>query len=200
MRVHGALVETGETGVLLLGASGVGKSETALELVVRGGRLAADDVVELFRDEAGTLRGRAQPLIRHHLEIRGIGILYLPELYGEGAVCDEARVDLVCRLESWREDAEYDRLGLERKREEFLGVDIPTLVLPVRPSANMALLVEVAAREHRAREGGPGAAERLDRQFRSRAAERSGREAGRGADGEADGGTNGRADREEDGE
>ncbi len=166
MRVHGALVEVEGTGVLLLGPSGVGKSETALELVVRGGRLAADDVVELSRDDAGGLRGRAQPLIRHHLEIRGIGIVYLPELYGEASVCDDASVDLVCRLESWREDADYERLGLERSTEEFHGVSLPVLLLPVRPSANMALLVEVAVREHRARRAGPSAAERLDRRIR----------------------------------
>ncbi len=166
MRVHGALVEVEGSGVLLLGASGVGKSETALELVVRGGRLAADDVVELFVDESGGLRGRAQPLIRHHIEIRGIGILYLPELYGERSVCDETGVDLVCRLETWQQDAEYDRLGLERQREGFLGVEIPALVLPVRPSANMALLVEVALRDQRARKLGESAAQRLDRRIR----------------------------------
>jgi HPr kinase/phosphorylase len=171
MRVHGALVEVAGTGVLLLGASGVGKSETALELVVRGSRLAADDVVELFVGPDGGVRGRAQALIRHHLEIRGIGILYLPELYGEASVCEECAVDLVCRLETWRQDAEYDRLGLERKRERFCGVEVSTLVRPVRPSANMALLVEVAVREHRARQQGPSAAERLDRRIREEGAQ-----------------------------
>ena len=165
VRVHGALVEVEGTGVLLLGPSGVGKSETALELVIRGGRLAADDVVELFQDEAGGLRGRAQELIRHYLEIRGIGILYLPELYGEASVCEDAPVDLVCRLEVWREEVEYERLGLERGTEAWLDVAVPALVLPVRPSANMALLVEVAVREHRARSAGPSAALRLDRRL-----------------------------------
>ena len=166
MRVHGALVEVEGAGVLLLGPSGVGKSETALELVVRGGRLAADDVVELFLDDAGGLHGRAQELIRHHLEIRGIGIVYLPELYGDASVSDDAPVDLVCRLEAWQQDAEYERLGLERCTEEFLGVAVPRLLLPVRPSANMALLVEVAVRDHWARQRGPSAAERLDRRIR----------------------------------
>ena len=154
-------------GVLLLGPSGVGKSETALELVIRGGRLAGDDVVELFQDAAGGLRGRAQELIRHYLEIRGIGILYLPELYGEASVCEDAAVDLVCRLEAWRDDAEYERLGLERQTEDWLGVSVPVLVLPVRPSANMALLVEVAVREHRARRTAPSAAARLDRRIQA---------------------------------
>ena len=166
MKVHGALVEVEQTGVLLLGASGVGKSETALELVVRGARLAADDVVELFLDDKGQVSGKAAELIRHHVEIRGLGILDLEDLYGAGAVCAEARVDLVCRLETWREGAEYERVGLERSRETLLGVAVPCLLLPVRPSANMALLIEVAVRDHRARRRGTSAAARLDARLR----------------------------------
>jgi len=166
-QVHGALVKVLGVGVLLLGPSGVGKSETALELVARGHRIAADDVVELRR-EGERLLGRAPELIRHHLEIRGIGILYVPDLYGAEAVCEESPVDLLCRLERWREGAPYERVGLERPTECWLGVQIPCLVLPVRPSANMALLVEVAVRDHRNRAAGGSAAERLDARLRQR--------------------------------
>jgi HPr kinase/phosphorylase len=168
MQVHGALVEVLGIGVLLLGPSGVGKSETALELVARGHRLGADDVVELSVDPAGRLRGRASELIRHHLEIRGIGILFLPDLYGPGCVCDDAAVDLICRLEHWRADADYDRVGLTRATEDLLGSAVPTLLLPVRPSANMATLVEVAVRDHLQRRVGPPAAARLDERLRHR--------------------------------
>ena len=166
MQIHGALVEVEDVGILLLGPSGVGKSETALELVARGHRLAADDVVELSIDAGGRLRGRSQAFIRHHLEIRGIGILYLPELYGEGAVCEETTVQLICRLENWQSEAAYERLGLERPTEDWLGVAVPSLLLPVRPSANMALLVEVAAREHLSRQQRPSAAARLNMRLR----------------------------------
>ena len=105
-------------------------------------------------------------MIRHHLEIRGLGILYLPDLYGPGSVCDDAPVDLLCRLEHWKEGADYERVGLSRPTEELCGVEVPALVLPVRPSANMALLVEVAVRDHLLREKGPPAAARLDARLR----------------------------------
>src|SRR4029450_2464968 len=135
------------------GPSGVGKSETALELIRRAHRLIADDVVEL-RVEGGALLGSSPELIRHHVEIRGLGILYVPDLYGPEAVRDEWAVDLCCRLEHWREDAEYERVGLVRPTESLLGHDVPSLLLPVRPAGNMATLVEVAARDHRARGAG----------------------------------------------
>ena len=107
-KVHGALVEVLDVGVLLLGASGIGKSECALELVTRGHRLVADDVVELRRDSGGRVLGRAPDVIEHHMEIRGIGIVSIPELYGPESVCDEAPVDLVCHLEHWQEGGEYE--------------------------------------------------------------------------------------------
>ncbi len=161
MRVRGV-------GVLLLGASGVGKSEIALELITRGHQLAADDVVEL-RAEAGRLYGQARPPIRHFLEIRGLGILCVPDLYGEHAVVDEAAVDLVCRLETWRPGASYERVGLERAAEALLGVELPAVVLPVRASANMATLVEAAVRDHIQRARGPSGAARLDARLREEA-------------------------------
>jgi HPr kinase/phosphorylase len=166
MKVHGALVDVCGVGVLLLGPSGIGKSECALELVSRGHRLVADDVVELERVAAGGLVGRAPERIRHHMEIRGLGILYIPDLFGPEGVAESAGVDLVCELERWREGAPYDRLGLERARMELGGVDLPRLVLPARPGGSMATVVEVAAREHRRRTEGVNAAARLDDRLR----------------------------------
>lgn len=148
-------------GVLVCGPSGVGKSETALELIRRGHRLVADDVVEIRRDGEGLL-GTSPALIRHHLEIRGLGILYVPDLYGPEAVRDAWRLDLCCRLEHWREGAEYERIGLLRPTELLLGCPVPSLLLPVRPAGNMATLVEVAARDHELRASGVVAAHRLD--------------------------------------
>ena len=161
MQVHGGLLRVRGAGVLLLGPSGVGKSETALELIARGHQLVADDVVELWL-EHGHVMGRAREAIRHFLEIRGLGILCVPDLYGPGAVAEESTVALVCHLEHWREGASYERVGLERQREPFLGVELPSLVLPVRPSANMATLVEAAVRDHEQRARGRSGAEKLD--------------------------------------
>jgi len=166
MRLHGALLEVHGVGVLLLGPSGIGKSECALELVSRGHRLAADDVVELAREPEGRLVGRAPERIRHHMEIRGLGILYLPDLFGPESVAESAAVELVCELERWREGAYYDRLGLERESVELEGVRLPRIVLPARPGGSMATVVEVAAREHRRRSEGVNAAERLDARLR----------------------------------
>jgi HPr kinase/phosphorylase len=165
MQIHGGLLRVRGCGVLLLGASGVGKSETALELVARGHQLVADDVVELWV-ESGGLRGRARASIQHFLEIRGLGILCIPDLYGPSAVADETPVSLICRLEHWREGASYERVGLERPRELLLGVSLPSLVLPVRPSANMATLVEAAVRDHEQRGRGRSGAEKLDARLR----------------------------------
>jgi HPr kinase/phosphorylase len=165
LRLHGTLLEVLGVGVLIRGPSGVGKSETALELIRRGHRLVADDVVEL-RLVDGELVGTAPALIRHHVEIRGLGILYVPDHYGSEAVRDEYAVDLCCRLEHWRESAEYERIGLLRPSEPILGKPVPCLLLPVRPAGNMATLVEVAARDHRLRAAGVVAAGRLDARVR----------------------------------
>lgn len=167
MGIHAALVHVLGVGVLIRGPSGVGKSETALELLTRGHRLVADDVVEIRRDERGDLIGRAPELIRHHMEIRGLGLLFVPELFGEKAVLDEARIDLVCRLEHWNEGASYDRTGLDRPVEAVEGEELPAIVLPVRPSANMATLIEVGVRDHMHRSLRGSAAERLEARFRA---------------------------------
>jgi len=164
VQVHGALVQVQDVGVLLLGPSGVGKSETALELVTRGHRLVADDVVELERD-GERLVGRAPERIRHYLEIRGLGILFIPELYGPQAVLAEGRVDLLCRLERDAPGREYERVGLERAQETLAGVALPVVRLPVRAATSLGVIVEAAARDHCMRARGPSAAARLDARF-----------------------------------
>jgi len=166
MQLHGALVEVHGVGVLLRGPSGIGKSETALELVSRGHRLVADDVVEVERRSEGVLFGTALPLIRHHIELRGIGIVDVPELYGLDSVREEVRVELMCRLELWRQDVAYERLGFARPIEVLGRVPLPVVVLAMRPSGNMATLIEVAARDHRMRSRRDSAAERLDARLR----------------------------------
>lgn len=167
-QAHGVLVDVLDVGVLLLGPSGIGKSECALELVTRGHRLIADDVVRIHRAADGRLRGSAPELIRHYMEIRGIGLLHIPDLYGPDSVCLESPIDLICHLERWRENAEYERVGLERPTEKLTGVELPSLVLPVRPASSMATLVEAAARDHHQRAQGTSAAERFDAQMRDR--------------------------------
>lgn len=154
--------------MLLLGPSGIGKSECALELVRRGHALVADDVVEMTRGEDGRLVGRAPALIRYHLELRGIGVVSVPELFGENAVLDECCVDLVCHLEAWEPGLEVERLGIERPQVDYDGVSLPAFRLPARPAGSLATLVEVAVRETVQRESRPSAAERLDRRLRDR--------------------------------
>lgn len=171
VQAHGSLVEILGSGVLILGPSGVGKSECALELVRRRHKLVADDVVRLRRDE-DQLVGSAPELIRHHMEIRGIGLLYIPELYGENSVRNEATVQLVCRLEHWREGLDYERIGLERQSEKLAGVEVPSLTLPVRAGSSMATLIEVAARDAQKRREGVNAALRLDEKLRRRGQKR----------------------------
>jgi HPr kinase/phosphorylase len=165
-RVHGALVDVEGVGVLLLGPSGIGKSECALELVRRGHRLVADDVVVLARDPEGRLQGETPELIRHHMELRGVGIVYVPDLFGPDAVRERAEVGLVCRLEAWRPDLEVERVGLERPTEAWDGVALPTLRLPARPAGSLATLVEVAVRDHRVRLAGGSAVGRLEARLR----------------------------------
>jgi HPr kinase/phosphorylase len=166
MSVHGALLRVHGVGVLLLGPSGIGKSECALELVGRGHQLVADDVVELRALPDGRVMGQAPERVRHYMEIRGLGIVFVPDLYGEDSVCEETGVDLVCVLERWRDDASYERVGLERPRAELAGVPLPRLVLPARPAGSMATVIEVAARDHLQRRAGVNAARRLDRRVR----------------------------------
>jgi len=159
VRFHGVLVEVGGVGVLLVGPSGAGKSECALDLVARGHRLVADDAVELEREGDGIV-GRAAEAVGSCIEIRGLGILDVVELYGAAAFAARAPVDLLCRIEPGRRD--FDRTGLEREREELLGVPLQRVVLPATPGAPLATIVDAAARDLRARRRGPGAAARFD--------------------------------------
>ena len=165
--VHGALLEIYGVGAALLGPSGIGKSECALELLGRGHRLVADDVIELTAESGDRLMGRAPERIRHYMEIRGIGLLYIPDLYGPEAVRQEAPIDLLIHLEEWRESADYERVGLERPLEEIAGVKVPALVLPLRPAGSMATIVEVAARDTLQRRAGVNAAAKLDARLRA---------------------------------
>ena len=153
--------------MLLLGPSGVGKSECALELVRRGHRLAADDVVELSRGTSGRLEGRAPERIRHYLEIRGLGILYVPDLFGETAVVENMGVDLICHLDPPGQGREYERVGLERECTSLEGVEVPSVTLPARPAGSIATVVEVAARDHVLRAQGRNAPRTLDAGLRA---------------------------------
>ncbi|MBU5438455.1 HPr(Ser) kinase/phosphatase [Tissierella sp. MSJ-40] len=165
MTVHGVLVEVYGMGILIIGKSGVGKSETALELVKRGHRLVADDAVEIKRVE-DELRGQAPDLIRHFMEIRGIGILDIERLYGVGAVKKNEFIDLVVELEFWDETKEYDRVGLDEDCIDLLGIRVQKLIIPVRPGRNLAMIVEVAARNTRQKKLGYNAAEELNNRIK----------------------------------
>ncbi len=165
--VHGALVEVYGVGIALLGVSGVGKSECALELVSRGHRIVADDVIELIVVEPGTLIGRAPERIRHHMEIRGLGIFSVPALFGKDSVRLEVEIELICRLQRWREGTAYERVGIEWPMGEIGGFPRPELTLPARPGGSMATVVEVVAREHAQRLAGFNAAAALDSRLRA---------------------------------
>ncbi len=162
---HGVLVEVYGEGVLLLGESGVGKSETAIELVKRGHRLIADDAVEIKRVSATTLVGRAPDIIRHYVELRGIGIVDVRRLFGMGAVKETEKIDLVINLENWKQDKMYDRLGLESTTEEILGIEVPSIVLPVCPGRNLSVVIEVAAMNNRQKRMGYNTAEEFNKRL-----------------------------------
>lgn len=167
MSQHGTLVEIGDVGVLLLGPSGIGKSECALELVRRGHRLVADDVVEIEVDDEGVAVGRAARHLGHHVEVRGLGILSVPDLFGERAVVAEARIDLVCQLQRYDLQPQgYDRVGIERPKLDLGGAAVPSVTLPAHPTGTLATLVEVAARDQELRAGGLNAAARFDERLR----------------------------------
>jgi len=167
--VHGVLIEVYGLGVLIIGESGVGKSETALELIKRGHRFVADDVVEIKKID-GKLRGEAPELIRYFMEIRGIGILNVERLFGVGAIKSYEFIDLVIELEFWDKNKEYDRVGLDEDYYELLGEKVPKLLIPVKPGRNIAMIVEVAARNARQKKLGYNAAMDLDNKIREQSA------------------------------
>ena len=148
--MHGVLVEVFGVGILLTGDSGVGKSETALELIERGHRLVADDIVELRCVNGNTLLGKgANKIISHHMEIRGLGIINIEQLYGVGAILEQKEVQLVVKLEEWDTNKVYDRLGTNQKTIELLGVNVPILEIPVKPGRNIPIIVETASMNER---------------------------------------------------
>jgi HPr kinase/phosphorylase len=155
---HGVLVEVYGEGILLIGESGVGKSECAIELVKRGHRLIADDAVELKKISADTLLGSAPDMIRHYIELRGIGVIDVRRLFGMGSVRQTQSVDLIINLEPWQEGTQYDRLGLENQFTTILDVKIPSLTVPVKPGRNLAVIIEVAAMNNREKKMGYNAA------------------------------------------
>ena len=158
---HGVLVEVYGEGILLLGESGVGKSETAIELIKRGHRLIADDAVEIRRVSNKSLVGTAPDNIRHFIELRGIGIINASRLFGAGAVKITEKIDLIINLEIWDVNKVYDRMGLDNQTTEILGLDIPSLTIPVKPGRNLAVIIEVAAMNSRQKKLGYNAAQDL---------------------------------------
>ena len=155
---HGVLVEVHGEGMLLVGESGVGKSEAAIELVKRGHRLIADDAVEIIKEGAYRLSGSAPELIRHYIELRGIGVINVAKLFGMGAVKESTDIDIVVNLENWRDEEAYDRLGVENETITILGVKLPQITIPVKPGRNLAVILEVAAMNNRQRKMGYNAA------------------------------------------
>ena len=158
---HGVLVEIYGEGVLLLGESGVGKSETAIELIKRGHRLIADDAVEIRRVSNRTLVGSSPENIRHFIELRGIGIINARRLFGMGSIKVTEKIDMVVMLESWEKTKVYDRMGLDNEYTEILGIKIPSYTIPIKPGRNLAVILEVAAMNNRQKKMGYNAAQEL---------------------------------------
>ena len=159
---HGVLVEIYGEGVLLMGDSGIGKSETALELIKRGHRLIADDAVEIKRISRTQLTGSAPNIIRHYMELRGIGVINVRHIYGVGAVKLDTDIDLVVQMENWEPGKMYDRLGVVNETIEFMGVSIPKVTIPISPGRNLAVIMELAAMNNRQKKLGYNAAETLE--------------------------------------
>ena len=162
---HGVFVEVYGEGILMLGDSGVGKSETAIELVKRGHRLVADDAVEIKRVSDKTLVGSAPELIRHYVELRGIGIVDVRRIFGMGAVKMSEKIDLIINLEPWVQGKMYDRFGLDNETTDILGINIPALTIPVRPGRNLAIIIEIAAMNNRQKKMGYNTAEEFNRRL-----------------------------------
>ena len=162
---HGVLVEVYGEGILLLGDSGVGKSETAIELLKRGHRLIADDAVEIKKVSATTLVGRAPEIIRHYVELRGVGIVDVRRLFGMGAVKESEKLDLVINLEEWDNNKMYDRLGLDEQTTNILGIEVPSITLPVSSGRNLSVVIEVAAMNNRQKRMGYNTAKEFNKRL-----------------------------------
>lgn len=162
---HGVLVEIYGEGILIMGDSGIGKSEAAIELVKRGHRLVADDAVEIKKISSSELVGGAPQVLRHYIELRGIGVINVAKLFGMGAVKDSVNVDLIINIVPWQDGEAYDRLGLESQYTDILGVKVPSITVPVTPGRNLAVIFEVAARNNRQKRMGYNAAEEFTEQL-----------------------------------
>jgi HPr kinase/phosphorylase len=146
--MHGVLMDVFGVGVLLLGKSAIGKSECALDLILKGHRLVADDVVELRRVTSESINGQGSEITKYHMEIRGLGIINIKEMFGISAIRDRKKVHMVVKFVEWNDDTEYDRIGLDEQYYQILGVELPMVTIPVRPGRNLTAIVEVAARNH----------------------------------------------------
>mgnify|MGYP001103227498 FL=1 len=162
---HGVLVEGYGEGIFMLGESGVGKSEAAMELLKRGHRLVADDAVEIKRVSNRTLVGTSPEIIRHLIELRGIGIVDVRQIFGMGAVKESEKIDLVLSLENWSQDTKYDRFGLEYEQYDILGLQVPMITIPIKPGRNLAVIIEVAAMNNRQKKMGYNAAAELNKRL-----------------------------------
>lgn len=162
---HGVLVEVYGEGVLILGDSGIGKSETAIELIKRGHRLIADDAVEISKVSEKTLVGKAPEIIRHYTELRGIGIVDIRRIFGMGAVKETEKIQLIIKLEHWVDGKTYDRMGLDNETFTILGIDIPAITIPVRPGRNLAVVLEIAAMNSRLKRMGYNTAEEFNKKL-----------------------------------
>ena len=168
---HGVLVEVSGEGLLILGDSGVGKSETAIELVKRGHRLIADDAVEIKRVSSKTLVGSAPELIRHYIELRGIGIIDVRRIFGMGAVKSTEKIDLVVNLEPWEQGKFYERVGMETEYTDIMGVNVPSITIPVHPGRNMAIILEIAAMNNKQKKMGYNTAEEFNKRLMGQVSE-----------------------------
>jgi len=169
---HGVLVEIYGEGILIVGDSGIGKSETAIELVKRGHRLIAEDAVEIKKVSSRELVGAAPEVLRHYIELRGIGVINVAKLFGMGAVKDSSNIDLIINMVPWRDGEAYDRLGMETQYTEILDVKVPSITVPITPGRNLAVIFEVAAMNNRQKRMGYNAAleftEQMSKFFESR--------------------------------
>ncbi len=161
--IHGTFVDVYGVGVVTVGKSGIGKSEIALELVKRGHRLVADDLIEITRLGDDSLEGRGLNIVHHHMEIRGVGIVDVRNLFGIGAVRERQKVDLVIHLEDWEKGKDYERLGIDDKFEDILGLKVPRIIVPVRPGRNVSVIIEVAAMTQRLKAKGYNPAKELNK-------------------------------------
>jgi HPr kinase/phosphorylase len=161
--IHGTFVDVYGIGVVLIGKSGIGKSEISLELIKRGHRLVADDLIEITKLSDDRLEGRGLSIVQHHMEIRGVGIIDIRNLFGVGAIRDEQKVELIVHLEEWEKGKDYERLGMEDEYEDILGTKVQKIILPVRPGRNISVIIEIAAMTRRLKERGYNPAKELNK-------------------------------------